>query len=183
VANVASVARPLVVLRFGDPPRSHKMEMQVARKFQRIGASLDKDCLLSSLEQMARPLPFNVDIRRACTIDMSSSRTYQRSSPCQKFRPDPSPLRSTIPLAAVPTQVSSFRLLTLACRMSDAGRKRLIEHHAREATGVKRGVYSRCIKPGQALESWEPATFLATHLSAQRSLSLLFEPLTPQRCP
>jgi hypothetical protein len=73
VADVDSIARPRVLLRCGDHPRSHRIEMDVAGKLQGIGVSLDKDCLVSSLQQMACPPPFDVDIRRVCTIRCVSS--------------------------------------------------------------------------------------------------------------
>ena len=44
--------------------------MHRAGKFHSIGVSLDQDGLVSALEQMARSLPFDVDIRRVCTIDV-----------------------------------------------------------------------------------------------------------------
>jgi len=42
--------------------------MHGAGKCQSIGVSLDQDSLVASLEQMACPLPFDVDIGRLCTI-------------------------------------------------------------------------------------------------------------------
>src|SRR5262245_59031872 len=44
--------------------------MHRAEKCHSIGVSLNKDCLVSSLEQMACSPPFDVEIRRVCTIDV-----------------------------------------------------------------------------------------------------------------
>ena len=70
MATVASIARPRVVLRFGDHPRSHRIERHIAGQLQRIGVRLNQDGLESSLEQMASPLPFDVEIHRVGPIDM-----------------------------------------------------------------------------------------------------------------
>jgi hypothetical protein len=70
LAHVAARARPRVVLWSDHHPRSHRIEMHRAGTFHSIGVSLDQDCLVSALEQMARPLPFDVEIRRVCTIDV-----------------------------------------------------------------------------------------------------------------
>jgi hypothetical protein len=58
------------VLRFGAHPRAHRLERHGAGQFQSLGVSLNKDGLVSSSEQMACPLPFDVDIRRVCPIDV-----------------------------------------------------------------------------------------------------------------
>ena len=44
--------------------------MHVARQLQHIGVRLDQDGLVSPLEQMACPLPLDVEIRRVGPIDM-----------------------------------------------------------------------------------------------------------------
>jgi hypothetical protein len=58
--------------------------MHRAGKLHSIGVRLDKNCLVSALEQVARPLPFDVDIRRVCTTApdrTTADSTYVRNLP------------------------------------------------------------------------------------------------------
>ena len=55
------MAAPKVILWLPDHPCPYRIQMDVAREFEQISLSVNEDCLVSSLKEVARPALSPID--------------------------------------------------------------------------------------------------------------------------